>query len=153
MDQNNPTNSGLDHPVPTGSGSMGAGELGNAGATSGSMGSASGTDTASSGGFGVSSATESEICPTCGQSKNRGGLEQFLGRIGINDEMIHDLKTQFQNVDLDEYLNTARNYLKDSGNKAGTYAKENPGRVAAGVAALAVGAGILFAAVNRDKRS
>ena len=103
---------------------------------------------------GVSTGTDAGICPTCGQSKNRaglGGLEQFLGRLGITEEMIGNLKGQFQNVDIDEYLNTARDYLKDTSNKATTYTKENPGKVAAGVAALALGAGLLYAAVNRDK--
>jgi len=109
------------------------------------------TDTATRGGFNTSSATDSGICPTCGQSTNRAGLEQFLGRLGITEEMINNLKTQFQDVDIDEYLNTARDYLKDTGNKAQTYAKENPGKVAAGVAALALGAGLIYAAVNRDK--
>jgi hypothetical protein len=80
---------------------------------------------------------------------NRGGLEQFLGRLGITDDMIDNLKTQFQNVEIDEYLNTAREYLKSSGGKATTYAKENPGKVAAGVAALAFGAGLIYAATNR----
>jgi hypothetical protein len=65
--------------------------------------------------------------------------------------MINNLKGQFQNVDIDEYLNTARTYLKDGGTKAGTFAKENPGKVAAGVAALALGAGLIFAATHRDK--
>ena len=102
------------------------------------------------GAFGVTSATDTGICPHCGQSTNRGGLEQFLGQLGINDEMINNLKTQFQNVDLDEYLNTARMYLKDGSTKASTYAKENPGKVAAGIAALALGAGLIYAA-NRDR--
>lgn len=102
-------------------------------------------------GFGVSRATDTGHCPTCGQSTGGGGLDQFLKRLGINDEMINNLKGQFQNVDVDEYLNTAREYLKDGSNKASEYAKENPGKVAAGVAALALGAGLLYAAVNRDK--
>lgn len=100
---------------------------------------------------GISTGTEGDICPTCGQSKNRAGLEQFLARLGITEEMIGNLKGQFQNVDIDEYLNTARDYLKDTSNKATTFTKENPGKVAAGVAALALGAGLLYAAVNRDK--
>ena len=104
------------------------------------------------GGFGVSSATDTGHCPTCGQSiRGNTGLEQFLGRLGINEEMINNLRNQFANVDIDEYLNTARDYLKDGGNKATAYAKENPGKVAAGVATLALGAGLLFAALNRDK--
>ncbi len=128
MDQQNPTNTDWNTGTP---GSMGGGT--------------------SSGAFGVSSATDTGSCPTCGQSTGNKGLEQFLGRLGINDEMINNLKGQFQNVDIDEYLNTAREYLKDGGSKAQTYAKENPGKVAAGVAALALGAGLLFAAANRDK--
>ena len=95
-------------------------------------------------------ATDSSVCPHCGQSTSRGGLEQFLGLLGINDDMIGNLKSQFQNVDVDEYMNTAREYLKDTSNKATSYAKENPGRIAAGVAAVALGAGLLYAA-NRDK--
>lgn len=100
-------------------------------------------------GFG---ATNTEVCQHCGQPLNQNrGLEQFLGRIGISEDMINNLKTQMQNVDIDEYLNTARDYLKNAGNKmkdgsdkASRYAKENPGKVAAGVAVLAVGAGLLI---------
>ena len=117
--------------------------------SSGSM--AGGTGTTGTTGFGVTSATDSGLCPTCGQATTRGGLEHFLARLGINEEMIDNLKTQFGNVDIDEYLNTAREYLKDGSTKAQTYAKENPGKVAAGVATLALGAGLLYAALNRDK--
>ena len=110
-----------------------------------------------SGGFGTTSASErpigtsDEVCAHCGQSLHHKGLEEFLGRIGISDEMINNLKTQMQNVDIDEYLNTAREYLKtaqtkvkDGSDKAQRYAKDNPGKVAAGVAVLAVGAGLLI---------
>ena len=151
MDQQNPTNNDWS----SGStGSMGGGStsssgLGGTGSGGGigdtNLGGGTGT-----GGFGVSSATDTGNCPTCGQSRN-GGLEQFLGRLGINDDMINNLKGQFQNVDIDEYLTTARDYLKDGGSKAQTFAKENPGKVAAGVAALALGAGLIYAAVNRDR--
>lgn len=131
----------------------------NFGSTGSTGGSTSGTDTAAGGGFGTqagggynaSSATDAGICPTCGQSTNRTGLEQLLGRLGITDEMISNLKNQFQNVDIDEYLNTTRDYLKNTGNKAQSFAKENPGKVAAGVATLALGAGLIYAALNRDK--
>ncbi len=109
------------------------------------------TDTETRSGFGTTSATDSGICPTCGQATNRVGVEQLLGHLGITPEMINHLKAQFQDVDIDEYMNTARDYLKNSGSKAQTYAKENPGKVAAGVAALALGAGLIYAAVNRDK--
>jgi len=74
-----------------------------------------------------------EICPTCGQSRTQNrGLEQFLGRLGVSDDMISNLKTQMQNVDMEQYLNTARDYLNEGTSKATTYAKENPGKVAAG---------------------
>jgi hypothetical protein len=122
-------------------------------------------DNPNTSGFGTTSATErpgtsigsttktdSETCAHCGQSVNQNaGLEQFLGRIGISDEMIDNLKTQMQNVDIEEYLNTARDYLrtagdkvKDGSEKATRYAKDNPGKLAAGVAVLAVGAGLLI---------
>ena len=179
MDQNNPkdtTGSGLNTGSTasgttfgtggTGSGmssgggmSTGSGNSGGTGAGSSSFGSGTG-GSGSTGGFGVTSASDTgsgtgtEHCPHCGQSMNKGGgLEQFLGRLGITEDMVGNLKSQFQNVDIDEYLNTARDYLKDSSGKAGTYAKENPGKVAAGVAALALGAGLIYAAVNRDKDS
>jgi len=104
------------------------------------------------GSIGTTSASEIETCAHCGQSltQNRG-LEDFLGRVGISEEMINNLKSQMQNVDVEEYLNTAREYLKtagdkvkDTSDKATRYAKDNPGRVAAVVAVLAVGAGLLI---------
>ena len=157
------SNSGFGSGPGGGSGSMGGGtgvttgtgNTGGFGSTSGTTGSTgSGTDfSTSGGGFGTQSASDTGICPHCGQSTKGGGsgLEQFLGRLGITDDMVSNLKGQFQNVDIDEYLNTARDFLKNNGGKAGTYAKENPGKVAAGVAALALGAGLIYAAVNRDK--
>lgn len=152
MDQQNPGNN-----------DWGTGSTGSMGGSSSGTGSTSGTGSAtygsgagssggvSSGGYGATSATDSGTCPTCGRGSSGGGLEQFLSRLGITDEMMNNLKGQFQNVDIDEYLNTARTYLKDGSSKATTYTKENPGKVAAGVAALALGAGLIYAAVNRDK--
>ena len=156
MDQQNPGDN-----FGTGSGSMGGGSgtgTGTTGSTGSgtSYGSGTGTGgigtggTGTGGGYNVSSGTDTGTCPTCGRSSG-GGLEQFLSRLGITDDMVNNLKGQFQNVDIDEYLNTARTYLKDGSGKATSYAKENPGKVAAGVAALALGAGRLYAAVNRDK--
>jgi len=89
------------------------------------------------------------VCEHCGRPTNRG-LEQFLGRLGISDDMIDNLKSSMQNVDVEEYLNTARDYLKTNGEKAKMFAKDNPGKVAAGVAVLAVGAGLLLSALKRD---
>lgn len=142
MDQQNPTDWGTGN-----SGSMGGG-----GSTSGT-GSSGGGSTVGGGAdsFGVSGASDTGTCPTCGRS-NSGGLEQFLSRLGITSDMMNNLKGQFENVDIDEYLNTARSYLKDGSNKASSYAKENPGKVAAGVAALALGAGLIYAATNRDNK-
>jgi hypothetical protein len=119
----------------------------------GNTGFGSATNPTSSGGNGSMASASSGYCPTCGQSRAssaNNGLEQFLGRLGINDEMITNLKSSIQNVDVEEYLTTAREYLKGGSEKATTYAKENPGKVAAGVAVLAVGAGLLISALNRD---
>ena len=146
MDQQNPG----DNQWGTGSTGSGTGTSGTTGTTG--TGTTYGTGSTGTSGYGVSSGTDTGAgtCPTCGRA-NSGGLEQFLGRLGITEEMINNLKGQFQNVDIDEYMNTARTYLKDGGGKASAYAKENPGKVAAGVAALALGAGLLYASVNRDK--
>lgn len=99
--------------------------------------------------FGATSATDSGTCDRCGQPLNHG-LEQFLGKLGISDDMINNLKTSLDKVDVEEYLNTARDYLKTNGAKAKSFAKDNPGKVAAGVAVLAVGAGLLISAMRRD---
>jgi hypothetical protein len=117
------------------------------GSTGSSMAGTSGTGSSMAGGH-------ADTCKTCGRSMNEsttGGLDAFLGKIGISDDMLDKLKGSMQNVDVEEYLNTARDYLKDSGGKAKTFTKENPGKVAAGVAVLAVGAGLLLSALNRDK--
>lgn len=107
------------------------------------------TGSSTQGSTGTSSSTG--VCATCGQSIGGSrGLEQFLGKLGISEEMIDNLRSQMQNVDVEEYLNTARDYLKSSSEKAKSFTKENPGKVAAGVAVLAVGAGLLISALNRD---
>jgi hypothetical protein len=92
---------------------------------------------------------DSNVCPHCGRGMEHASFEQFLGRLGITEDMIDNLKSQ--NVDIDEYLKTARDYLKDGSSKATAYAKENPGKVASGVAAIALGAGLIYAALNRDR--
>jgi hypothetical protein len=116
------------------------------------------SDTPLSGtGFGTTTGSDfgggEHVCPTCGAKHSAGlnrGLEQFLGRLGISEEMVNNLKSSMQSVDIEEYLNTAREYLKNGSDKATTYAKENPGKVAAGVAVLAVGAGLLISALKRE---
>jgi hypothetical protein len=99
---------------------------------------------------GITRATET--CAHCGQALNQNrGLEDFLQRIGITEEMIGNLRTQMQNVDIEEYLETARQYfktasgkVKETSDKATKFAKDNPGKIAAGVAVIAVGAGLLL---------
>ncbi len=145
MAQDTPRNSGTNT-------SYGSGSTSGPGSSpSASGGRGTGFDRSTSGG-GLSKA--SETCASCGRSMhdigNNAGLEQFLGRIGISEEMVNKLKTSMQNVDIDEYLNTAREYLKDSTSKAKSFTKENPGKVAAGVAVLAIGAGLLLSALNKD---
>ena len=143
----------------TGSGGTGA-DFGTGGSINASGGapigvtSGSDADTFATGSTGTTSGTGTteHYCTHCGHALHEsGGLEQFLGRLGISGDMFNNLKGQFQNVDIDEYLNTAREYLKGSSNKVTTYSRENPAKVAAGVAALALGAGLIYAAVNREK--
>jgi hypothetical protein len=97
--------------------------------------------------------TGSSCCEHCGQPLNGNvshGLEQFLGKLGITDDMIDNLKSSMANVDVEEYLDTARDYLRKSSRKAKTYARRNPRKLIAGAVVLAVGAGLLVAAWNRD---
>jgi len=116
------------------------------------FGGASSPSTGSMAGASGSTGVTDDLCPTCGGSRSgqNKGLDQFLGRLGISEEMVNNLKTSMQNVDMEQYLNTARDYLKNGSAKATDFAKENPGKVAAGVAVLAVGAGLLISALNRD---
>jgi hypothetical protein len=138
----------------TGSGGMGSGGTlggggygGYGGTGSGSGG--SGMDAPSLGsGTGSEAGGGTETCAHCGQTiGGQKGFEQFLSRLGISGDMLGNIK----NIDIDEYMNTARDFLKTGSTKATSYAKDNPGKVAAGVATLALGAGLLYAALNRDK--
>jgi hypothetical protein len=122
-----------------------------------SFGTTSGTDRGTNpagfntGSSSTGSRTDSETCAHCGASITEGqgrGLEQFLGKIGISDDMVKNLKSSLQNVDVEEYLNTAREYLKTGSTKSGTFVKQNPGKIAAGVAVLAVGAGLLISSLR-----
>ena len=93
-----------------------------------------------------------EICEHCGTAlSNSTALEAFLARLGINDQMIEKLKSSIDGVEVEQYIATAREYLKTTGDKAKSFTKENPGTGAAGVAVLAVGAGLAITAINRDK--
>ena len=82
--------------------------------------------------------TGTGVCASCGQSlSGNNGIEQLLEKLGLQD------------MDVEEVLNTARDYLKSGTNKATNFAKENPGKVAAGAAVVAIGAGLLISALNR----
>ena len=119
-------------------------------------------DSTTMSGFGVESGSDQRlgadashsagVCPTCGQSRlaQNHGLEQFLGRLGIREEIVRKLATSIQNADIEEAVRTAREQLAAGSSKATQYAKENPGKVAAGIAALAVGAGLLVSTLNRN---
>ena len=121
------------------------------------FGATSGTDRGTNpAGFNTGSTgahTDAETCAHCGGSIGEGqnrGLEHFLGKIGISDDMVNTLKSSLQNVDVEEYLNTALEYLKTGSTKSNTFVKQNPGKIAAGVAVLAVGAGLLISSL-RDR--
>ncbi len=91
---------------------------------------------------------DTNACPTCGHHTGSKGLEHFLGKLGISDDMISKIGASMDNAELDEYLGVAREYLRTGSNKAVSYAKEHPGKVAAGVAAIAIGTGVLINAVR-----
>lgn len=82
-------------------------------------------------------------CPHCGASNSEGGIDALLGRLGISNEML-------ENLDVDQLMTTAREYMKEGGSKAKTFAKENPGKIAAGAAVLAIGAGLLMSRLRKD---
>jgi len=90
-------------------------------------------------------------CPDCGAViPPDHELHGFFGRLGINEDMISSLKSSMENVDVNECLATARDYLKISSSKAAQLAVDNPGKVATGVAVLAIGAGLLVSSM-RDR--
>ena len=100
----------------------------------------------------VEGASTTDLCEHCGSSlTNTTALEQFLARLGLNDQMVQKLKSSIDSAEVEQYITTAREYLKTTGDKAKTFTKDNPGKVAAGVAVLAVGAGLLLNALNKDR--
>jgi hypothetical protein len=93
---------------------------------------------------------DTRVCRHCGHALQSSGLEQFLRRLGISEEMVSNLKGSFQNLDVDEYLNTAREYLQQSGDNVQLYAKENPAKVAVSIAVLALGAGMVLRSLGHQ---
>lgn len=101
-------------------------------------------DTPMSSGYGEASVREGGA--TTGTSP---GLEQLLRKLGINDAMIENIRTSLQDVNLEEYLDSARDLLRENAEKAKDFARENPGKIAAGAVLLAVGLGLLISASKR----
>jgi rubredoxin len=88
-------------------------------------------------------------CPDCGAVINADQeLQRVLSRFGISDDLIDSVKSSMAKVDVGEYLETARNYLTVSSSKASNFARDNPGKVATGVAVLALGAGLLVSSLR-----
>lgn len=150
MDQDNPNRgSGFGNSSGSDFGSAGTGSTG----SMGSPGTGSGFGAAGTSTGATRSGSDVESCAHCGtplHGSQHSGLEQLLGKIGISDDVVRSLKGSMENIDVDEYLNTAREYLKGGSSKTVNFAKNNSGKIAAGVAVLAVGAGLLIASL-RDR--
>src|SRR5579864_4862549 len=101
-------------------------------------------DTPMSSGYGESSAREGGA--SIGISP---GLEQLLRKLGISETMIENIRTSLQDVKFEEYLDDARNLLRENTEKAKDFARENPGKIAAGAVLLAVGLGLLISASKK----
>ncbi len=102
-------------------------------------------DTPMSSGYGETASRES----SGGAAGISPGLEQLLRRIGVSDAMIENIRTSLQDVNLEEYLDDARNLLRENAEKAKDFARENPGKIAAGAVLLAVGVGLLISATKK----
>jgi hypothetical protein len=90
-----------------------------------------------------------EVCPQCGRPLKGAGLEEFLGRFGITDEVLSNVSGQLENVGIEEYLNTARECLKQSVDNVRLYVKENPAKAAVAVAVLALGASLVWSSAQQ----
>lgn len=102
-------------------------------------------DTPMNAGYGETAARESSGAPA-GISP---GLEQLLRKVGISEATIENIRTSLQDVNLEEYLDDARNLLRENAGKARDFARENPGKIAAGAVLLAVGLGLLISATKK----
>jgi hypothetical protein len=83
---------------------------------------------------------ETASCAHCGHTVPPGSFIESLLEI---------LRSHFTNGDIDEYFDTAREYLKASGGKVSAWTRENPAKVTTSVAALALGAGLVYSATRR----
>ena len=65
-------------------------------------------------GSGLGTSTGAGTCASCGQPLGgSSGLEQFLGKLGISEDMITNLKSSMQTIDVEEYLNRLNEALLD----------------------------------------
>lgn len=152
MEDNNNPNSGN-----TGSGSYGSNaNLGSTGSGSTSSGVASGTS-----GVGAATGSANSDNAISGLGANHGsssesagmsaGVLSLLERFGVTESQLSAVRDTLKNVNLEESLDKAKEQVSESMTKARDYARQNPGAVAAGLAVLVIGAGLLAGAAMRNK--
>lgn len=77
-------------------------------------------------------------------------FERVLKDLGIPDSTVEKMRESIENLDLENYFNQAKDYLKDATAKAKTIAKDNKAIVAGALAVVTIGAGVLLA-ISRGK--
>lgn len=76
-------------------------------------------------------------------------IVSMLEKFGVNETQLNSVRETLKNVNLDQSLERAKEQVTDSIGKAREYAKKNPAAVAAGLAVLVIGAGLIAAAATR----
>lgn len=130
---------------------------GNLGVTSGSMSGSMGgaTTTPNTTGMPESSQygdTTSDFGTTSAMETSGGlssGIVSVLEKFGVNEEQLNSVRETLKNVNIDQSLERAKEQVTESITKAREYAKRNPAAVAAGLAVLVIGAGLIAAAASR----
>jgi hypothetical protein len=75
----------------------------------------------------------------------------LLEKMGVQQDQINTVKEALQNANIDESLEKAKEQVTETFGKARDYAKQNPKAVIAGLAVVAIGAGLITAAAKRNK--
>jgi hypothetical protein len=75
----------------------------------------------------------------------------LLEKMGVQQEQINTVREALQNANVDESLEKAKEQVTETFGKARDYAKQNPKAVIAGLAVVAIGAGLITAAAKRNK--
>ena len=100
-----------------------------------------------------SSLTSSSFGTTEANETAAGGFSasvvNLLERFGVDESQLNSVRDTLKNVNLDQSLERAKETVTDSIGKAREYAKKNPAAVAAGLAVLVIGAGLIAAAATR----